>query len=125
MVEPGTYRDSVATVRLRLFAAAREAAGRGSDTVDGSTVAEVLEHARTTYGSGFGAVLDTARVWLNGDEPALGPDTVLVDGDELAVLPPVSGGSGREDPCAASGAEREIDLAGPLEARGDVGPVDE
>jgi molybdopterin converting factor small subunit len=37
-------------------------------------------------------VLDNARVWVNGDEPADGPATLLEDGDEVAVLPPVSGG---------------------------------
>ena len=79
-------------MHLRLFAAAREAAGRGADTLDGSTVAEVLQHARSNYGPQFAAVLETARVWVNGDEPARGPDTPLSDGDEVAVLPPVSGG---------------------------------
>lgn len=37
-------------------------------------------------------MLDTSRVWLNGDEPAAGMGTPLADGDEVAVLPPVSGG---------------------------------
>jgi molybdopterin converting factor small subunit len=37
-------------------------------------------------------VLGTARVWVNGDEPEQGNDTVLRDDDEVAVLPPVSGG---------------------------------
>jgi molybdopterin converting factor small subunit len=37
-------------------------------------------------------VLDNARVWINGDEPADGDATVLSDADEVAVLPPVSGG---------------------------------
>jgi sulfur-carrier protein len=82
----------VATVRLRLFAAAREAAGRGSDSFEAATVAEALDHARATYGPDFAAVLGTARVWVNGDEPPRGPATLLRDGDEVAVLPPVSGG---------------------------------
>ena len=37
-------------------------------------------------------MLDTARVWVNGDEAADGDATVLRDGAEVAVLPPVSGG---------------------------------
>jgi molybdopterin converting factor small subunit len=37
-------------------------------------------------------VLAGSRVWVNGDEPAEGPATPLHDDDEVAVLPPVSGG---------------------------------
>ncbi len=77
---------------LRLFAAAREAAGTGRDAVDGATVDEVLAEARRRYGDAFAAVLDRSRVWRNG-EPAVGGEPVGPD-DEVAVLPPVSGGSG-------------------------------
>lgn len=76
---------------LRLFAAAREAAGTGEDRIGGETVADVLTAARHRYGAGFEAVLATSRVWVNG-EPA-GLDRPLADEDEVAVLPPVSGGS--------------------------------
>jgi molybdopterin converting factor small subunit len=76
--------------RLRLFASAREAAGTGRDVVDGATVADVLAEAVRRYGGGFAAVLSTARVWVNG-EPA-DPATAVGDTDEVAVLPPVSGG---------------------------------
>jgi len=37
-------------------------------------------------------VLERARVWVNGDEPVDGVATPLHDDDEVAVLPPVSGG---------------------------------
>jgi molybdopterin synthase sulfur carrier subunit len=77
---------------LRLFAAARDAAGRSSDTVDATTVGDALDYARVTYGPQFAEVLAHARGWLNGDEPADGEATAVADDDEIAVLPPVSGG---------------------------------
>ena len=79
-------------VRLRLFAAAREAAGRTDDTFDAATLGDVLDQARAAYGEPFVAVLRTARVWVNGDEPSAGDATLVRDDDEVAVLPPVSGG---------------------------------
>ncbi len=45
------------------------------------------------YGAQFTNVLDASRVWVNGDEPTDGELAVLRDGDEIAVVPPVSGGS--------------------------------
>ena len=83
------------SVTLRLFAAAREAAGRGRDTFEpdvAPTVGALLEAATAAYGPTFALVLRSSRVWVNGDEPASGPATALADGDEVAVLPPVSGG---------------------------------
>jgi len=77
---------------LRLFAAAREAAGTGRDVVDGATVGEVLAEARRRYGEGFAAVLDRSRVWRNGEPAAAGEP--VGPRDEVAVLPPVSGGTG-------------------------------
>jgi molybdopterin converting factor small subunit len=76
---------------LRLFAAAREAAGTGRDEVPGATVGEVLDGAVARYGEGFAAVLATCRVWRNGDVAER--DDPVAGGDEVAVLPPVSGGS--------------------------------
>lgn len=75
---------------LRLFAAAREAAGTPHAEIAGATVGEVLDAARTRFGSEFAAVLDRSRIWRNGD-PAE-PGDPVGDSDEVAVLPPVSGG---------------------------------
>ena len=47
----------------------------------------------TRYGTEFAAVLERSRVWVNGDETPEGAATELHDGDEIAVLPPVSGGA--------------------------------
>jgi molybdopterin converting factor small subunit len=74
-----------------MFASAREAAGTGHDVVDGATVGEVLERAVARYGSGFDQVLATCRIWVNGE--AAGRDAPVQPNDEVAVLPPVSGGS--------------------------------
>jgi molybdopterin converting factor small subunit len=80
-------------VTLRFFARAREAAGTGEAFVPaGTTLRLVLDDACAAYGVEFGAVLERSRVWVNGDEAADGDATVLHDGDEVAVLPPVSGG---------------------------------
>lgn len=75
---------------LRLFASARVAAGTGNDTFDEASVADVLHAATLRYGSDFARVLPTCRVWVNGNDAAL--DTNVGVNDEVAVLPPVSGG---------------------------------
>lgn len=75
---------------LRLFASAREAAGTGSDVVDGTTVGEVLDLAVDRYGAAFAQVLGSCRVWVNGD--AADRSAAVTSTDEVAVLPPVSGG---------------------------------
>lgn len=82
------YAGEVPT--LRLFASAREAAGTGSAQFAGSSVAEVLRAATAEYGQAFASVLAICKVWVNGDEA--GPDTALTGADEVAVIPPVSGG---------------------------------
>jgi molybdopterin converting factor small subunit len=108
----------VATIRL--FAGAREAAGTGRDVLPGATVAEVLDAACRRYGSDFTAVLGTSQVWRNGQPAA--PDEAVGDGDEVAVLPPVSGGAdavaARSRPSGwgrslADGLVGDYDVAGP------------
>ncbi len=76
--------------QVRLFASMREVAGRAHDDVPGATVDAVLASAVERYGPEFGARLQQCRVWVNGEPVA--PDTPVGDGDEVAVLPPVSGG---------------------------------
>lgn len=82
----------MATVSLRLFAAAREAAGRSTIDVTAETVGDVLAWARDRFGAEFTAVLAGSRVWVDGEEPVDGDATTVTDGCEVAVLPPVSGG---------------------------------
>ena len=80
---------------VRLFAAARDAAGTGRDVLPGDTVGAVLDEARRRYGERFDAVLTTCKIWVNG-EPADARDAIGPS-DELAVLPPVSGGAVEEE----------------------------
>lgn len=76
---------------VRLFAGARDAAGTGRDEISGATVAAVLQSARVRYGPSFAEVLEHCQVWRNG-EPCEPGDAVTAT-DEVAVLPPVSGGA--------------------------------
>jgi len=75
---------------LRLFASARTAAGTSTDQVPGSTVADLLANATARYGEEFAAVLPSCAIWLNGQP--VDASHGLVEDDEVAVLPPVSGG---------------------------------
>ncbi len=76
---------------LRLFAQARVAAGTGTVECPSTSVGEVLDWASSRFGPGFVEVLEHSAVWLNG-EP-VDPGERVGDTDEVAVLPPVSGGS--------------------------------
>ena len=76
--------------RLLLLGPAREAAGTKHDEIDADTLDGALGLAAVRYGEGFRAVLEASQVWLNG-APARG-DTPVGPYDEIAVLPPVSGG---------------------------------
>ena len=82
--------------RIRYFAQAREAAGTSVEEVPGATVGQVLAAAAERHGERFQDVLRTSAVWLDG-EPCEPGDEVATGG-EVAVLPPVSGGFGRDVP---------------------------
>jgi len=81
-------------VTVLFFASARVAAGtpRATFPADGSTVAQLVDELCCTFGDELKRVLASAAIWVNGS-PAT-PATVLGEGDEVAVLPPVSGGCG-------------------------------
>ncbi len=76
--------------RLRLFGPVAEAAGTKSDFLDGSSMEEILATAMARYGPRFAEQVQICRIWVNGEVPA--PDAMLGEEDEVALLPPVSGG---------------------------------
>ncbi len=76
--------------QLRLFGPARDAVGRSCVTLPGESVAAVVDAAEEQFGAPFSRILAVSRVWLNGQP--VPPDTRVGDGDEIAVIPPVSGG---------------------------------
>jgi molybdopterin converting factor small subunit len=76
--------------RLRLFGPAVDAAGARIGDVPGDTVGAVLDAACARFGEPFVRVLEQSRIWVNGvDAPS---DKPVLPTDEVAVLPPVSGG---------------------------------
>jgi molybdopterin converting factor subunit 1 len=79
-------------VRVRLFASFREAVGSGTlawDAPDGSRVSDVVSALRDAY-PGLGPAAEKALLAVN--QEYVGGDFRLQDGDELALIPPVSGG---------------------------------
>lgn len=94
----GTSEDSKVRVKVLFFARAREAAGVSEADFAfpaGSTLADseallvaVFPVLAPLLGVRGGTVLA-----LNGEYPAEAPERIILrEGDELAVIPPVSGG---------------------------------
>jgi molybdopterin converting factor small subunit len=78
-------------VRIRLFAALREAAGVPEVEVRPAPLGTILEELGERFGDRFAAVLGYSSVLVNGER---WPDRTaqVPDGAELALLPPFSGG---------------------------------
>jgi molybdopterin synthase catalytic subunit len=82
------------TVTVRLFAVLRERVGSDSIEVeldDGATVAEALE--RLAERPELSDLLERMPVRMAVNRDYADGDTALAPGDELALVPPVSGGS--------------------------------
>jgi MoaD family protein len=78
------------TVRVRLFAALRELAGASDVEASGATVGDVITGLSERYGERFAKVARAGSVVVDGER--VPTDRALADGDEVALLPPVSGG---------------------------------
>jgi len=93
-------------VHVRLFASYREAAGVGHLELElhpGATAKDAIAEIARRHpliSAGRSVVIAKNREYVAPDEP-------LADGDEVALIPPVSGG---ED----DGRRRGTDLRGPL-----------
>jgi sulfur-carrier protein len=87
---PGPDGDVGTRVTVLFFAGAREATRTRRASFRSPTVAKLIEQLRSAYGAELESLLPTCAVWVNGSPAA--PETRLQDGDEVAVLPPVSGG---------------------------------
>jgi molybdopterin synthase catalytic subunit len=79
-------------VRVQFFAIVRDRAGTGEATIelrDGATISD----AASALTARFPAIADfLGRAAYAVNQAYAAKDTILKDGDELAVIPPVSGG---------------------------------
>jgi sulfur-carrier protein len=78
------------TIHVRVFAALRELAGTSQLEASGRTVGEVSDALAAEQGERFAQIAAVSSFVVNGDRATR--DTTLADGDEVAILPPVSGG---------------------------------
>jgi molybdopterin converting factor subunit 1 len=82
------------TVKIRFFASLRERLGRAElvrDVAGGATAGDVL----ATLHEEFPALAGSGRVAIAVNSEYVDAGHVLADGDEVALIPPVSGGCGR------------------------------
>lgn len=77
-------------VKVLLFGPARAAFGAETCEVEADDVDGVLSALGDRGDTALQAVLRRAQVWVNGEPAPSG--TAVTAGDEVAVVPPVSGG---------------------------------
>lgn len=77
---------------LRLFAAAREAAGTSVITLTGKTANAVIAAATEQFGAEFARIVPYCTVMVDGETTADPSAVVVGDESEIALLPPFSGG---------------------------------
>ena len=89
-------------VTVRLFAGLRERAGWSEQTVEATTVADVWP--------ALGLGDEPQGLLYAVNKQYAGRDTALADGDEVALIPPVSGGTFRltDEPIDPSAVIREV-----------------
>jgi sulfur-carrier protein len=77
-------------MRIRLFAALRDIAGTSELEFDAPDVATLREELAAKFGDEFGRILAAGAVIV--DEEKATDDRPLQPGNDVALLPPVSGG---------------------------------
>lgn len=82
-------------VRVRLFAAAREAAGTGQTEARAGPLPAVLDELCDRFGPEFARRLEVCSILVDGQAVRRDADADVPDGAEVAILPPVSGGGTR------------------------------
>jgi MoaD family protein len=78
------------TIRVRLFASLRELAGTSEAEASGRTVGELADRLSAEHGERFAKIVAASSFVVNGERASR--TAVVADGDEVAILPPVSGG---------------------------------
>jgi sulfur-carrier protein len=78
-------------VTVRLFAALRDLAGASEVQAEGGTVGEVVEALSSRFGERFAGIARVGSVVVDGERAQ--PDDPLTGHEEVALLPPVSGGA--------------------------------
>ena len=114
-------------VRILLFGQLKEVAGRERDTVEmpeGARVSDLLRRY-AEVSPGLQPYYDVMAVALNQEYSEAG--AVLHDGDEVALIPPVSGGSGKKRrlPANQGAQKKSADLAQHARSLGPEGPRDD
>lgn len=80
------------TVRVRMFAALREAAGTAEEHLPAAPLAELLAALCRRHGPVFAARMSVSTVLVDGNAVTKGTPMDVPDGAEVVLLPPVSGG---------------------------------
>ncbi len=78
-------------INVRLFAALRELAGASEVQAEGKSAGDVIDVLSSRYGERFTQIAAVGSVVVNGERASR--STPVAAGDEVALLPPVSGGS--------------------------------
>ena len=91
-IEKNLTGDDFMKIKIKFFASYKEAVGRDEldlDMEDESDVSQLLEAVKAIHPA-IGELIEPLIVSVNKEYATF--DKVLKDGDEVALLPPVSGG---------------------------------